>query len=204
MNILEFDCVFDLAETLQAMLGDATDDYPVISVYGKYEIIKPLLENLIMSGIEIANEIELEEYAVTHYDKEFVLYLSDRGINVEKTYRDGGYLYGVGNISFVHDDCSSKLLPYVNSNIIYEFNIDEQEIDVDLDSEFELEFDCDEDCENCPMCDDNPRDNYTITIKTNVDADEVMKAIEEMERRIIKMCDSFFNNMMRDNFFRYR
>lgn len=153
MDRLEFDCMFDFADTLQALIGNVDDDYPLISVYGKYDVIKPLLEDLIMSGVEIANEIELQEYAVAHYDKEFVLYLSEYGVNVEKAYRDGSYLYGAGNVSFVHEDCSSKLLSYVQSKTIYEFGI------VDDDEE----CNCNE-CREC-TCKEN---NVPITTSTAV------------------------------------
>lgn len=154
MDRLEFNCVFDLADTLQAMLGDVDDDYPLISVYGKYDVIKSLLEDLIMSGVKIANEIELEDYDVAHYDKEFVLYLGTYGANVEKAYRDGSYLCGAGNISFVYEDCSSKLLPYVQSDVIYEFGI------TDEDDE---ERNCDE-CREC-TCKEN---NVPITTSTAI------------------------------------
>ena len=137
MNRLDFDCPFDLADTITALLGDIDDDYPVISVYGKYDVIKDILEDLIASGVSIANEIELQDYDVAHYDKEFVLYLTTNGVNVEKTYdvESDTYLSGSADISFIHEDCSSKLIKYVDSKTIYEFGYDEDD-----------ECDCDE-CE---------------------------------------------------------
>ena len=145
MNRLDFDCPFDLADTITALLGDIDDDYPVISVYGKYDVIKDILEDLIASGVTIANEIELQDYDVAHYDKEFVLYLTVNGINVEKTWNDGTYYYGSADISFIHEDCNSKLIKYVDSKTIYEFGYDEDED----------ECDCDE-------CDDSEDDGYTV------------------------------------------
>ena len=141
MNRLDFDCPFDLADTITALLGDIDDDYPVISVYGKYDVIKDILEDLIASGVSIANEIELQDYDVAHYDKEFVLYLTKNGTNVEKTYdvESDVYLSGSADISFIHEDCSSKLIKYVDSKTIYEFGYDEDD-----------ECDCDEcDCNDC-------------------------------------------------------
>ena len=145
MNRLDFDCPFDLADTITALLGDIDDDYPVISVYGKYDVIKDILEDLIASGVSIANEIELQDYDVAHYDKEFVLYLTKNGTNVEKTWNDGTYYYGSADISFIHEDCNSKLIKYVDSKTIYEFGYDEDED----------ECDCDE-------CDDSEDDGYTV------------------------------------------
>ena len=139
MNRLDFDCPFDLADTITALLGDIDDDYPVISVYGKYDVIKDILEDLIASGVSIANEIELQDYDVAHYDKEFVLYLTVNGINVEKTYdaESDVYLSGSADISFIHEDCNSKLIKYVDSKTIYEFGYNEDD-----------ECKCDE-CDGC-------------------------------------------------------
>ena len=140
MNRLDFDCPFDLADTITALLGDINDDYPVISVYGKYDVIKDILEDLIASGVTIANEIELQDYDVAHYDKEFVLYLTKNGTNVEKTYdvESDKYLSGSADISFIHEDCNSKLIKYVDSKTIYEFGYDE---------DYECECDEYDDCE---------------------------------------------------------
>ena len=139
MNRLDFDCPFDLADTITTLLGDIDDDYPVISVYGKYDVIKDILEDLIASGVSIANEIELQDYDVAHYNKEFVLYLTTNGVNVEKTYdvESDTYLSGSADISFIHEDCNSKLIKYVDSKTIYEFGYDEDD-----------ECGCDE-CDDC-------------------------------------------------------
>lgn len=150
MNRLDFDCPFDLADTITALLGDIDDDYPVISVYGKYDVIKDILEDLIASGVSIANEIELQDYDVAHYDKEFVLYLTVNGINVEKTWNNDTYYYGSADISFIHEDCNSKLIKYVDSKTIYEFGYDEDE--------YEDECDCDD-------CEDSEEEGFTINGK---------------------------------------
>ena len=144
MNRLDFDCPFDLADTITALLGDIDDDYPVISVYGKYDVIKDILEDLIASGVSIANEIELQDYDVTHYDNEFVLYLTKNGTNVEKTYdiESDAYLSGSADISFIHEDCNSKLIKYVDSKTIYEFGYDDEDDDCSCDE-------CEECCDDC-------------------------------------------------------
>lgn len=143
MDRLDFGFPFDLAGTITTLLGDMNNDYPVISVYGKYDVIKDILEDLIASGVSIVNEIELQDYDVAHYDKEFVLYLTTDGVNVEKTYdvESDTYLSGSADISFIREDCSSKLIKYVDSKTVYEFGYDEED-----------DFDCSE-CE-CACCKD--------------------------------------------------
>ena len=175
MNRLDFGYPFDLVDTITALLGDMNDDYPVISVYGKYDVIKDILEDLITSGVSIANEIELQDYDVAHYDKEFVLYLTTDGVNVEKTYdvESDTYLFGSADISFIHEDCSSKLIKYVDSKTVYEFGYDE-------------ECGCDE-CECACQKDDKPTTTTTnekSTYKVNgkeVTKDEFDKKYEEFE-----------------------
>ena len=181
MNRLDFDCPFDLADTIAALLGDIDDDYPVISVYGKYDVIKDILEDLIASGVSIANEIELQDYDVAHYDKEFVLYLTTNGVNVEKTYdvESDAYLSGSADISFIHEDCNSKLIKYVDSKTIYEFGYDEDD-----------ECDCD-DCECTCKKDEKPTTSSKSTYKIN--NKEVSK--EEFDKEYEKFEEMYLDNI---------
>ena len=181
MNRLDFDYPFDLADTITALLGDIDDDYPVISVYGKYDVIKDILEDLIISGVSIANEIELQDYDVAHYDKEFVLYLTKNGINVEKIWHDGAYYYGSADISFIHEDCNSKLLSYVDSKTIYEFGYDE-------DDGIDDECSCDE-CECACKKDEKPTTTpSSTTYRVNgkeVDKETYEKALNELDEKYL-------------------
>ena len=179
MNRLDFDCPFDLVDTITALLGDIDDDYHVISVYGKYDVIKELLEDLIASGVSIANEIELQDYDVAHYDKEFVLYLTVNGINVEKTWCDDTYYHGSADVSFIHEDCNSKLIKYVDSKTIYEFGYDEDED----------ECDCDE-------CDDSEDDGYTVNGKpaTKEEFDKYVSQFRHDEKPTTTSKESYFIN----------
>ena len=68
-----------MAEALYALTDN--DNYPVITAYGKYEVIKELLEEFLADGFEISGDICLETPDSIGYDKEIA------NIN--------GYLYGV-------------------------------------------------------------------------------------------------------------
>ena len=185
MNRLDFDCPFDLADTITALLGDIDDDYPVISVYGKYDVIKDILEDLIMSGVSIANEIELQDYDVSHYDKEFVLYLTKNGVNVEKTWNDDAYCYGSADISFIHEDCNSKLIKYVDSKTIYEFGYDEDD-----------ECSC-HDCSECACKkDEKPSTASTTASKSatyKINNKEVSK--EEFDKKYEEFEEMYLDNI---------
>ena len=183
MNRLDFDCPFDLTDTITALLGDIDDDYSVISVYGKYDVIKDVLEDLIISGVSIANEIELQDYDVSYYDKEFVLYLTKNGVNVEKIWHNDTYYYGSADISFIHEDCNSKLIKYVDSKTIYEFGIDEDD---------ECGCDCDE-CECTCKKDEKPTTASSAKSVYKINNKEVSK--EEFDKKYEEFEEMYLDNI---------
>ena len=170
--------------------NSSEDEYPVVSAYANYEVAKALVEALIMLDNPIGAILELEDYEMSHYDREYVVYLSEDGVACEKNHNKDGYYNGGGDISFVHEDCNSKLLSHIDSQTICEFGIRSDE---------DEECDCNECC-GCCECDDNKEldiesddDGYSITVRCNLDADEAMEIIEDMENRMERM-----NDMLRE------
>ena len=151
MKRIEFGCICELAEIMDDYIWDNTfeDEYHVVSAYVKCEEAKLLVERLIEFGNPIGAIIELEDYEMSHYDKEYVVYLSEDGVTCEKNHNKDGYYNGGGDISFVHEDCSSKLLSHIDSKVIYEFAVGE--CDECYDEDYE-DYDCD--CDECCGCDD--------------------------------------------------
>ena len=190
MKRVEFGCICELAEIMDDYIWDNSfeDEYPVVSAYVKCKEAKLLVERLIEFGNPIGAILELEDYEMSHYDREYVVYLSEDGVTCEKTYHKDGYYNGGGDISFVHEDCNSKLLSHIDSQTICEFGIRSDE---------DEECDCDECC-GCCECNDNKEldvksddDGYSITVRCNLDVDEVMEMIKDMENRMERMNDMF-------------
>lgn len=153
MKRIEFGCICELAAIMDDYIWDNTfeDEYPVVSAYVKCEEAKLLVERLIEFGNPIGAIIELEDYEMSHYDKEYVVYLSEDGVTCERNHNKDGYYNGGGDISFVHEDCSSKMLSHIDSKVIYEFAIGECDECYDEDCE---DCDCDFDRDECCGCDD--------------------------------------------------
>ncbi|MSA02165.1 hypothetical protein GKG47_08935 [Lactonifactor sp. BIOML-A3] len=134
MKRLEFKSVLDFTKRVCEVYEDETANH-YVSVYGKYDFIKQVLQNLIVNGYPIGNEIELQDFEVDNYDKEFVLYLVEDGIIVEKVWHEKNefheamYFYGYSNVAFVHDECNSALLKYVESKYVFEVAIAEDDVD---------------------------------------------------------------------------
>ena len=192
MKRIEFGCICELAEIMDDYIWDNSfeDEYPVVSAYVKCEEAKLLVERLIEFGNPIGAILELEDYEMSHYDREYVVYLSEDGVTCEKTYHKDDYYNGGGDISFVHEDCSSKLLNHIDSKVIYEFAVGE--CDECYDEDYE-DYDCDCDEEICNENIDVKSDDsgYSVTVKCNIDADEAMEIIEDMENRMERMNDMF-------------
>lgn len=153
MKRIEFGCICELAEIMDDYIWDNSfeDEYPVVSAYVKCEEAKLLVERLIEFGNPIGAILELEDYEMSHYDKEYVVYLSEDGVTCERNHSKDGYYNGGGDISFVHEDCSSKLLSHIDSKVIYEFAVGECDECYDEDYE-DCDYDCD--CDECCGCDD--------------------------------------------------
>lgn len=137
---VEFDCICELANVMDDYILDnaPTGEYPIVSAYANYEVAKALVEALIILDNPIGAILELEDYEMSHYDREYVVYLSEDGVTCEKCYHENGYYNGGGDISFIHEDCNSKLLSHIDSQTICEFGIGSDEC--------EDECDCDECC----------------------------------------------------------
>lgn len=179
---------------MDSYIENNTEEYPIVAAYGDYEVAKALAELLIMNGNPIGEIFELECYDMSHYDREYVIYLSDDGVTCEKCYHDGIYYLGGGDISFVHEDCNSKLLGKIESDIIYEFGL----------SDADDECDCDGCCERCECDKENelvtgfimPSNYSTATYMVNgkeVDEKTYGEALEEINARL----NSFENTFRR-------
>ncbi|MDY4819953.1 MAG: hypothetical protein SO206_06945 [Bacilli bacterium] len=174
MERIEFEDIYDLAEIMDSyvMSNVSEHEYPIISAYVDYKLAKSLVEILISMGNSIGAILELEDYEMSHYDKEYCVYLTEDGITCEKIFNDGGYYNGGGDISYVHEDCNSKLLSHIDSKTVYEFGIDEDD-----------DCECDE-CECACKKDEKPaaasKESYFINGKS-VDKSEFDKKYEEFE-----------------------
>ena len=177
MKRIKFEDIYDLAEIMDSYVTSnvSEHEYPIISAYVDYKLAKSLVEILISMGNSIGAILELEDYEMSHYDKEYCVYLTEDGITCEKIFNDGGYYNGGGDISYVHEDCNSKLLSHIDSKTIYEFGI--------------VEDDCDCDCSECACKkDEKPTTTSTATYRVNgkeVDKDTYEKALNELDEKYL-------------------
>lgn len=132
----------DVHELSVEMLHDALNFSDCVSAVCHYEIATTLLSELIQSEVSIG-QLDISDYEWNGYDKEYVISLMDGNVYCSPAYgmkKDGyshnSYLETYADIMYVHQDCNSKILKYIDCDKLYEFSV----------SDFDEFEDCEEEC----------------------------------------------------------
>lgn len=158
-------------------------------------------------GYDICN-ITYERIDWDGYDDEYILSMNHNGIWLEKFKReDGKYLTDESTITYILDNCSSKVIPYYKGKNVYEVTVGDDDCN------------CDE-CEKCLTINGKPAtkeefdayvsqfkksDEKPITTSTSsttykVNGKECSK--EEFDKKYEEFEEMYFDNI-RDMFFNY-
>lgn len=155
MKRLKFDCTECFADFIDDILEELDCD-DIITIIGHYEFAKALFRELIFCGFDIGCCVELEEPDIDNYHNEYFVDIREGNVSVEKAWHeknewhDAGYLTCMSKVVFVHEDCNSKVLEKINSELVFEVAVENYGDDLD-------DMDCDEnccDCDGCCGCDD--------------------------------------------------
>lgn len=136
----------DVHELSIEMLHDALNFSDCVSAVCHYEIATALLSELIQSEVQIGQIDITNEW--TGYDKEYFVYIVDGCVSCEPAFRsvnDGGhdkYLEMAADIMYVHQDCNSKILKYIDCDKIFEFAVE------DFDDINDYEEECSDDSDD--------------------------------------------------------
>ena len=135
---------FDDFEDLACDIADKFDElykenFEDIAVIAKPNEAKEIFKELVCMGYDICN-ITYERIDWDGYDDEYILSMNHNGIWLEKFKReDGKYLTDESTITYILDNCSSKVIPYCKGKIVYEVTVGKDECGCN---------DCDE-CDDC-------------------------------------------------------
>lgn len=199
-NYEEFACeivdTFDLLE----------DEFGEVSIIAKYKEAKEIIRELLCTGYNVAS-IDIHNELWENYYDEYIISLNFDGVWCEKFKRDTSYLTDESNVFYIMDNCSSNVIPYCKSKKLYEVCIDESDnfeneesktehtytvngesVDKETFDAYVSKFDPDLASSKKEKIDD---DNYSISVKCNLDADEALVIIKDMEQRITHMSDMF-------------
>lgn len=108
-----------------------------IGIICPYDYVAWVLETMVKHDIPISY-IDFSDYEIDGYDKEYQISIVDGKIFCEPSYafksdgyRRDGYLHTSAKVMFVHSDCNSAILGYIESDTIYEFAFDGYDDDND-------------------------------------------------------------------------
>ena len=181
MNKIPTICFEDVYEFCEAMdsefnrryYASKSDEAVDISIFAKYDNARKIINFLTDYDYELAN-INFNDPETDGYEDEFLITLCSRISNhdtpeiwVEPAKRKDGYLLNEADATYILDECSSALLPKVETDKIYFVELKE-----DIDDEYDdfadnLELGncydccCHHDCVDCDM-DDEEYVNVTL------------------------------------------
>ena len=179
---------FDDFEDLACDIADRFDrldkeEFEDIAVIAKPNEVKEIFKELVCIGYDICN-ITYERIDWDGYDDEYILSMNHDGIWIEKFKReDGKYLTDESTITYILDNCSSKVIPYCKGKNVYE-------VTVGID-----EDDCD--CDDCSECackkDEKPTTTSTSSTTYKVNGKEVSK--DEFDTAMSEIEDKYLDNV---------
>ena len=114
------------------------EEFEDIAVIAKPNEVKEIFKELVCIGYDICN-ITYERIDWDGYDDEYILSMNHDGIWLEKFKNENEYLKDESTITYILDNCSSKVIPYCKGKNVYEVTVGIDEDD---------ECGCDE-CEEC-------------------------------------------------------
>ena len=127
---------FDDFEDFSCVIADKFDrldkeNFEDIAVIAKPNEVKEIFKELVCIGYDICN-ITYERIDWDFYDDEYILSMNHDGIWLEKFKReDGKYLTDESTITYILDNCSSKVIPYCKGKNVFEVTVGEDDCDCD-------------------------------------------------------------------------
>ena len=190
MKNLYFDDFEDLACDIADKFDELNkEEFEDIAVIAKPDEAKEIFKELVCMGYDICN-ITYERIDWDGYDDEYVLSMNHDGIWLEKFKReDGKYLTDESTITYILDNCSSKVIPCCKGKNVYEVTVGIDEDDCDCD-----------DCSECACKKDEKPTTTTKSATYKINNKEVSK--EEFDKKYEEFEEMYLDNI-RDMLLRY-
>lgn len=153
--------LFDDYSDLANVMVVRADDNIFVSAFCHYYHACKLIHSLIRDHNLKIDGIELNSPDSNGYDKEFQISLYNRSIScypiyrtVNEGYQKDGYLETWSDVAFIHEDCNSKILKYIESydcDDFYEFAIYDYKNDINYVKE-NISGEFKESCDDSEIC----------------------------------------------------
>ena len=126
---------FDDFEDFSCVIADKFDrldkeNFEDIAVIAKPNEVKEIFKELVCIGYDICN-ITYERIDWDGYDDEYILSMNHDGIWLEKFKSENGYLTDESTITYILDNCSSKVIPYCKGRTVFDVTVGEEDCGFD-------------------------------------------------------------------------
>ena len=185
MKNLYFDDFEDLACNIADKFDELNkEEFEDIAVIAKPDEAKEIFKELVCIGYDICN-ITYERIDWDFYDDEYILSMNHDGIWLEKFKKeDGKYLTDESTITYILDNCSSKVIPYCKGKNVYEVTVGIDEDDCDCD-----------DCSECACKKDEKPTTTSSTSKSTYKINGKECSKEEFDAAMSEIEDKYLDNV---------
>lgn len=154
MKIVNLTNYIDFADRVCKQFTDLNDTFGSISVIALYDEAKQVIAACVRYGLDIVSvEIDNAEYG--DYCDEYIVTVDQEGLWCEPFKRNGTYISDVSNITYIFDNCNSKVIGHCESDDIYE---------VCTDDSYKENIDT---INECMLCDNTISDLCSISLSLN-------------------------------------
>ena len=152
---INFEYVEDFTDYIYDMVADDEDLF--VAVVAKFEEAQKILKSAMAYGNVNFDYLHIESPLMAGYEDEYVLdfWMNDETLEIgcEPLKRDGEYINPCGDITFIFDNVSSKVIPLCEGSEVYFVETEEED-------------ECNEDCHACCECDCR-KDNVFVECSTD-------------------------------------
>ena len=167
---INFEYIEDFVDYVVNEVENDEDNF--ITVIAKFDEAKEILKNAMAYDYVNFESLQIESPIMDNYYDEFVLsfWMNDGILEIgcEKLKNENGnYTNPCGDVVFLFDNCSSKIIPLCEGLTLYFVSIED-------------ECDC---CDYCDCCKDEP---YVLNVKLNLDTEDAEKIIRKYRNDFYK------------------
>lgn len=137
MKLLHFENYKDFVTTVSNTFESLESGYDDISIIAKYHEAKEILKEMIHIEYDISC-IDLESEEFNDYADEYIISIvnidGENSIWCEKFKRDGKYFEDESTVTYIMDNCSSKVIKHCKTKFVYEVHVVEED-NTDFDND---------------------------------------------------------------------
>lgn len=190
-NIEEF--VNKVDDNFNKLLESSNDyDCPTINIVAKYEDTRQIIKELLWTDYNLRSIESLDAPDFGDYNDEYIISITnideDYEIWCEPMKKENDYISVNGNIIYILDNCSSKVIPYLCSKAVYEVNISDDNKETE-NEDINEKTDNREKSTECTIKSDDGKSIYHISVNGNLDTEKTQKIINDVKCKIQHMYD---------------